>query len=146
MADSEHVREPAGDVGQPRLTTVLWLVALAALVALSLWPSPGSKGVEVDPGQNVLWTLAHIPSYAVVVGLTVPLVYSWVRDPLPALLVSALFGIALGIALELLQPLVGRVADLADVALNVLGTFLAISFWTGGHLMSRRLPADRSRG
>lgn len=133
MADTERSSDP--DAGAPRLTLLLWLMALAALLVLSLWPSGSAKNALPDDGDNVIWTLAHIPAYALVAALTVPLAYRRFRESARALTASLIFAGTLGIALELVQPVVGRTADVADMALNLLGAFLAIGAWTGGRVL-----------
>jgi VanZ family protein len=144
MADTERSRD--SDVGGPRLTLLLWLAAVAALLVLSLWPSGSEKHAVQDGGDNVIWTLAHIPAYALVAALTVPLAYGWLRESVRALMVSLIFACSLGIALEVVQPLVGRTADVSDVALNLLGAFLAIGAWTGGRVLPPAGVRDPRRG
>jgi VanZ family protein len=121
------------DVGRDRTPRVLgvglWCAAwacVAAAIVLSLAPSSTDPAT---PGDK----LAHLSGYAVM-ALCFLTAAVWAprrgRGPIPdrpGKVVGAVMGFSF--CLELLQPLVGRTADVADAAANSLGAALGWALW-----------------
>ena len=109
-----------------RFGLALSLLAMAAIGAASLSP-PGSVGDpgEADKTMHVLgYAAAVLPSAA---APSIALVW-------PLVLVFALGG-----AIELIQPLVGRSANLGDVAANALGVGIGAALAWPARWALRRL-------
>ena len=126
----------------------MWVVAVGLLllvIILSLGPSPA--GVDIfDLSDAIL----HALGYA---GLTAAWLMAIVRrpgrsaGPLPAgapVVVTAI--LATGIAIEIIQPAFGRVAQVADVLADAVGAAIGVGVWAalttrGG----RRKPQPHSK-
>ncbi len=94
---------------------VLWLASLVAITVGSLLPS-AVDGVGSDK-------LMHLGAYGVLSGLTWPALEVWGGR---RLLGVALALIVFGLAIELVQPSVGREFSVADAVANALGVLVGI--------------------
>ena len=115
----------------PRVVAVgLWCAAwacVAAAIVLSL--APRSSADPATPGDK----LAHLSGYSVM-ALCFLTAAVWapgrgrgrLRDR-PGRVVGGVIGFSF--CLELLQPLVGRTADVGDAAANALGAALGWALW-----------------
>jgi VanZ family protein len=118
-----------------RLLARLCLGGWAALILAGslLREPPGAEAVMGFSGADLL---AHLVAYGVLSLLAV-----WAHMGLgwPDRLVAAGVGAALfGLMIECLQPLTGRVFELADLAANILGTGLGIAVATLLRASTRR--------
>lgn len=99
-----------------------WFVVLAATIIASLLPESHSSVGRVPP---IVTNLAHIPSFAVLTLLTAVVVARWVKVSGWILGGVVLAVVTFGAAIELIQPVVGRTANLSDVAFNLVGAGVA---------------------
>lgn len=117
----------------PSLRTVALAGVPTALIALAiLHATLGSA--PPDLGGSHLDKLAHAGAFAL---LVLPL--ASVLPPGRALAGVALAAVALGGAIELIQPTVGRSAEWLDFWANTLGVLLALGLGQGGRWARRRL-------
>lgn len=102
----------------------LWTACVLTILALSLIP-PGEWD---DIGNSWVWNYGHIVGYVALTALTVLLARS--RTSMTWRLRFALYGaiIALGIAIELVQPYVGRHGDIQDALSDALGVAIGACF------------------
>ena len=113
---------------RPFLVALGWV--LVALIAyLSLTPAPPSFEMGFEQGDK----LEHFLAYG---SLMLWFSQLYVRTPVRA--AYALGFVALGIALEFIQPQFGRDFELADMAADALGVALG---WAGALALKLRLPA-----
>lgn len=121
----------------------LWCAAwacVAAAIVLSL--APRSSTDPATPADK----LAHLSGYAVMaLCFLAAAVWAPVRGrgrwpDMPGRVVAAVIGFSL--CMELVQPLVGRTADIADGVANALGAALGWALWSA---LRRRLEG-RSPG
>jgi VanZ family protein len=122
-----------------RITSVLVLIAV---LVLSFLPSDAS-----DPMRLFSWNsvdLSHVVAYAALAGaalLSVPKLTLWQG-------IGIVFAISLlGLAIEVLQPLVGRTTSVVDFTENEVGVALGIAifclYWVGQKIRARgKRPAD----
>lgn len=101
----------------------MWGLTFLSILVLSLLPGGAP---ESDIGSSWIWNFGHLPAYAVFAGVTV-LVLSK-RGPVDTATRwrTGLAVVSMAIALELLQPLVGRTASLADVGYGALGAVMGM--------------------
>ncbi len=100
-----------------------FLTAAIALVALA-W-------IPFDPGDNPLWNMlfdfGHFPALAVLTWL----IYSGLRRAVPdarrRAIQSGLIAAGVAVAVELIQPFVGRTASFRDGWTGLLGVLVAVS-------------------
>lgn len=99
----------------------VWLAVFLSVVVLSLLPgdTPAS-----DIGFEWLWNLGHVPAYALLSALTFAVVARRQRVRRRQVLVAAAGLLLFALALELLQPLLGRTASGMDIALTAAGVAL----------------------
>lgn len=105
------------------LLPALWAGSLLTLVLASLWPEGGRLEAATEPA---LWSLGHVPAYALLTLLTLGMLAQ--RAPLTLRrLWWWVAGLSLfGILIEVLQPYFGRTADVVDAVYNVIGILLAV--------------------
>lgn len=102
------------------VTLLSWSIVLLLVLVLSLAPLGAENLPEELAGR---FNLGHFPAYGLLAALTLRLLhmhchylrYGW------AVTVTAASTTLTGGMIELLQPLVGRTADPADMAMNMLG-------------------------
>jgi len=104
----------------------LTILTLTAITVASLMPrgSPGDPGAVGVPDG-----LAHVVAYATVVFFPAATPSVLLRWPVGSIL-------AWGLALELLQLLIGRSASLMDIAANAAGVIVGLTI---GYLLRRAL-------
>jgi len=104
----------------------LTILTLTAITVASLMPrgSPGDPGAVGVPDG-----LAHVVAYATVVFFPAATPSVLLRWPVGSIL-------AWGLALELLQHLIGRSASLVDIAANAAGVGVGLAI---GYLLRRAL-------
>jgi VanZ family protein len=117
----------------------MWGLTFVSILILSLLPGGAP---ESDIGSSWIWNLGHVPAYAVLSGVTVLVLAK--RGPVDS---SARWGIglavvSLAIALELLQPLVGRTASIADVGYGAFGAVTGI--WMQA-LLAKKLRIEAAK-
>ena len=100
-----------------------WLCTLIGVVTLSLLPETNPAVAHLPPA---LTNLAHVPAYALLTILTIITVAIRVRVS-PGILVAIVLSVSLFAgAIEILQPLTGRTASMADEVRSIAGTVLAV--------------------
>ena len=97
---------------------LLWIGALAAITVGSLWPQPPDAVGGSDK-------LMHVAAYTLLSALTWPAFALW-RGGI--VLIAAFGLIIFGIAIEVVQPLVGREQSIADAVANAAGVVLGLTF------------------
>jgi VanZ family protein len=100
----------------PKLTRTLWFACAAAILVASLLPHSSPLQEQLDKAPD---DLLHAACFAVL---------AFLRPTRREILAAFL----LGVAIELIQPYVGRAGELRDVAANCAGLLL-------GFLLSRLL-------
>lgn len=116
-----------------RIASVLVLIAV---LALSFLPSDSADPMRVFSWNSV--DLSHVVAYASLAGaalLSMPRLTLWQG-------IGIVFAISLlGLAIELLQPLVGRTTSVVDFAENEVGVAVGIAifcgYWFGQKIRSR---------
>ena len=99
----------------------------------TLWPTVSTPGVNINFADR-LWHMLAFGIWAGVVAL------GW-----PARGLKVLAGAALvGTMIELVQPLVGRDAELADLGADLLGAVLGV--WSARRLLPRIAPRRQGGG
>ena len=117
----------------------MWRLTFTSILVLSLLPGDTP---ESEIGSSWVWNFGHVPAYAVLAGTTLLAlsrrgpVDRWVRWRTGMALVS------LAVALELLQPLVGRTASAADVGYGALGA--VVGMWIQA-VIARRLQTEAAK-
>lgn len=109
-----------------------WLMVLAATIIASLLPESDSSVGRVSV---TVTNLAHIPSFALLTLLTAVVVARWVKVNGWILGGIVLSVAALGVIIELIQPVVGRTSSLWDVGFDLVGAGVASGIY---YLWSRR--------
>jgi len=118
---------------QDRLTA-LARIAMGLATALILWGTLWRDAPPVGPEIPFFDKLMHLGAFAVWAAL---LRLAW-GGPVGAVIA---IGAGFGAAIELVQPLTGRQAELADLAADIAGCIIGV--WSAGAL--RRLWPDRDR-
>lgn len=114
---------------------LLWATAVFCIVLL--FAGDGKFGVR---SLDRLWDLGHLPAFGLFAYLLVTRWKNLARRPFPQRLLMALAVIAAsGLAIEMLQLLVGRTFSWLDLRKDLLGAATAIVFWTPArqHLAQR---------
>lgn len=146
--DSTSLFAAWGGIG---VRATAWMAVLGVLIVASLVP----PGLAPDEIPSLVWNVGHAPGYALLTLLSLWLAHG-TPERRPVVIVLIVLGVfALGVVLELLQPLFNRYADARDVAVNALGIALAICVWSlavspaGGRLIDRmrihRVRSHRQR-
>lgn len=106
-------------------------LGLVLLLILSLFLTLYLTGPKLLETRSLhkLWDTGHIALFFIVSGFI--LVYR--RNQLATLkseyLWALIYPLVFGLAIEVIQPLVGRTAALSDIAKNFTGSLLAFSFF-----------------
>ena len=119
----------------PRLWCVLWCLAIAAVVVVSLMPPPPMPDFE----DSDKWS--HFLAYAVLAACAVQLFRNW-----PALLGAGLGLVLLGVGIEYAQDAftADRMLDMRDGLANTLGVIAGLGTrLTPAHDLLLRLDGRR---
>lgn len=110
-----------------RWVLFIWLLLGLGIALFSLLPGAGQL-------FGSRWTsLGHLPAYAALAAAGVWLLRGRGGPRLSSLAFAAISGIALGVLMELLQPLVGRQASWLDLLLNLLGVAAGLTLAEACH-------------
>ncbi len=101
----------------------IWGLTFLSILVLSLLPGGAP---ESDIGFSWIWNFGHLPAYAVFAGVTVLVLSKRVPVDTATRWRAGLAVVSMAVALELLQPLVGRTASLADIGYGALGTVMGM--------------------
>lgn len=101
------------------------VVVLAAVVVASLLPSTGAAAPFAPVG--------HLLGYAALATALAVALDDGERSPAVALGLAFAGALAVGAAVEVVQPLAGRHRELVDVGLNAVGAALALAAYRLGH-------------
>jgi VanZ family protein len=113
-------------------------LCLIAVIALSLMPQPPRLGIDFE----YLDKAEHALAYAALGFLGLGFFGGIERARKNAFLASTSLGLAVGVAIEFVQPYVGRDFEVADMAVDLAGLLLgALAF-----VAIRRLGAGRRGG
>ncbi len=120
------------------LALVSYPLCAAAVAVLSLMPVPPKVPIDLGFIDKIEHGIAYL-----VLGV---LGASFFRGAGPARLrtavASVVAGFALGAAIELIQPLVGRSRELADALVNLAGLLSGAALYLFACFRSRRLSLD----
>ena len=118
------------------LLTLSWIAALAAIALVSLLPQQAIGAVEADK-------LKHFAAYGVLSTLT------WAAFDVRfgrGMLVAGLALAAYGLAIELLQPHVGRTFSFGDALANAVGLLFGVGVWQLIRIVAPKGLRPSSRG
>lgn len=113
----------------------LWGFTFASIAILSLLPADSP---ESQVGASFIWNFGHVPAYAVLAAATLLVLSKYRPVAGMARILTGLAVLSLAAVLELLQPLVGRTASIADVGYGALGAFVGV--WTQAMIGGRVHP------
>lgn len=118
----------------------LWGATFLSILILSLLPADGS---ESEVGSSWIWNLGHVPAYAVLAAVTVLALSR--RGPVggPMRVKAGVAVLSLAIALELVQPMVGRTASVKDALFGGLG--IVMGLWLQA-AVAARIAAVSAKG
>ena len=111
------------------MIVVVWFAVVAGLTVVSLLPQDTSPVALGESTAGVVSSLAHIPAYALLVALSVPVARRLLRARRAALALASCFGLALGLVMEIVQPFFGRSGNLLDMSYNIAGVVLGAGYW-----------------
>ncbi len=117
-----------------------WLVVLvysALLIVITLVPWSVTDGVSQAD------FLMHFAAWAVLSFLTSIAVRGRDRSPIRIAASASIGAIVFGVLIEILQPLTGRTADVADLAADAIGA-IAGAVLGSAAMWFKRFPADQS--
>lgn len=119
----------------------LWGATFLSILTLSLLPS-GRPESEI--GSSWVWNFGHVPAYAALAAVTVLALSRRAPVDGPVRLKAGVAVLSLAVAIELVQPLVGRTASVKDVVYGGLG--IVIGLWLQAKLAQKTAASPTGRG